>query len=100
MDTKQESIQLTMFYNFTLFFSLLGAYLLQFMTAPTSPHYFRAGPEKDIRVSFAHSQLHHPVLLHNVPELWLSDKLTLSRVSPIPKDIDSVTLWKQCQKVI
>uniref|UniRef100_A0A672KXY7 Malic enzyme n=1 Tax=Sinocyclocheilus grahami TaxID=75366 RepID=A0A672KXY7_SINGR len=44
-------------------------------------------PEKDIRVSFAHSQLHHPVLLHNVPELSLSDKLTLSRVSPIPKTL-------------
>ncbi len=43
---KAESIQLTMFYHFTLFFSLLGAYLLQFMTAPTSPHYFRAGQRR------------------------------------------------------
>jgi len=30
-------------------------------------------PEKDIRVSSAFLHLHHPVLLHNVPELLLFD---------------------------
>lgn len=85
-----------------LFFSLPGAYLLQFMTAPTSPHYFRAGQRRTF-VWVPHTSTSPCTITQCTRILTVLHKLKLQGFTN-SKDIDSKFIrlvpWKRCHKVI